>query len=137
MVKMKKNLNGDDLNSLFYGVKSSSSITLSICSIWRDKDTIKVKKINDGETHLVIGPTTYFLCLYFSKLHLPFIFINEEDIYPFFMGLVNEYLRTHFKHSKLSNYFLKISKFSSFNALIAQTFIKSYHLKSLTSVEGH
>jgi len=38
---------------------------------------------------------------------------------------------TLFKHSKLSNYSLKILKFSIFNPLITQTFIKSYHLMSL------
>ena len=29
-----------------------------------------------------MGPTTYFLCLSLSKLHLPFIFINGEDLNP-------------------------------------------------------
>jgi len=38
-----------------------------------------------------------------------------------------------FKYTKLSNYSLKMSKFSISNALITQTFIKNYHLRSLTS----
>jgi len=37
--------------------------------------------INDGGTHLVVGPTSYFFCVSLSKWHLPFIFINGEDPY--------------------------------------------------------
>jgi len=47
-------------------LKSSSFITFSISSIHRDKNKQKVKEIiNDGSTHLVVGPTTYFLCISF------------------------------------------------------------------------
>jgi len=40
------------------------------------------KVINDGGIHLVVGPTIYFLCLYLSKLYLPFILSNGDDLNP-------------------------------------------------------
>jgi len=30
----------------------------------------------------MVGPTTYFMFLSLSKLHIPFIIINGEDTYP-------------------------------------------------------
>jgi len=48
-------------------LRSSSFNFFSISFIWRDIDTKKILKIiNDGETHLMIGPTTFFLCLSIS-----------------------------------------------------------------------
>jgi hypothetical protein len=48
-------------------------------------------------------------------------------------SLVIECRGTLFKHSKLSNYYLKMLNFLIPNALIAQTFIKNYYLRSLPS----
>lgn len=38
--------------------------------------------MNDGGTHLMIGPTTYFLCLSLSKLQQMEKVINGEDLDP-------------------------------------------------------
>ena len=42
-----------------------------------------------------------------------------------------------FKHTKFSNYYFKISKFSISNALITQTFIKKLPFKVLNQCPGH
>jgi len=47
--------------------------------------------------------------------------------------LLTSVIETLFKHDKLSNYSLKMLKFSISNLLITQTFIKIYHLRFLTS----
>jgi len=53
--------------------------------------------------------------------------INEEDLNS---------PRILFKHSKLSNYSLKMSKKLFSIHFIIQSFLKGYHLRSLTSTSG-
>lgn len=71
-------------------------------------------------------------------------FINFDafvDVYFFFcrqLVIHHLYIKRSSNYSfvnnfKLSDYPLKMSKFSIFNALIIQTFINIYYLRSLTS----
>jgi len=69
---------------------------------------------------------------------------NKSDYLLYKSVLLTSVFRAFFKHFKSSNYSLKMLKFSifialdfskkikNFNALITQTFIKSYNLKFLT-----
>ena len=54
-------------------------------SPFRQFGEIKIQKkkvVNYSGTHLMVGPTAYFMSLSLTKLHLSFIFINGEDFYP-------------------------------------------------------
>jgi len=79
----------------FYNGKMEGLVTsgtkIQMTYICRDERPIIANIINDGVTHLVVGPTIYFLCLSLSKLQTPFILPNGEDLNPFVVVEIRSY----------------------------------------------